>query len=170
MSLRARARSGQRCAARRNRVARVDRDGRRGGVAEIQRARMIAAMVEVARERGVARVTVAHVVTRSGVSRRTFYELFEDRDDCFDGRFRRSRVERAARVCCPRFSTRAAGASGFRAALGALLEFLDDEPRLGALCLVDTLGAGPQALARRARSWTRLIDAVDEGRWDARPD
>src|SRR5450756_132950 len=52
-------------------------------VSEIQRARMLAAMVEVAAERGAANVTVAHVVARSGVSRRTFYELFSGREDCF---------------------------------------------------------------------------------------
>jgi AcrR family transcriptional regulator len=48
-------------------------------VSEIQRARILGAMTEVAAERGAANVTVAHVVARSGVSRRTFYELFEDR-------------------------------------------------------------------------------------------
>ena len=61
----------------------VDRAGGRGGVAEIQRARMIAALVEVAGERGVGGVTVGRIVGRSGVSRRTFYELFADREDCF---------------------------------------------------------------------------------------
>ena len=63
------------------------RPGRNGigaeHVAEIQRARILAAMVDVVAERGAANVTVARVVTRSGVSRRTFYELFEDREDCF---------------------------------------------------------------------------------------
>ena len=45
--------------------------------------RMLAAMAEVCAERGVSNVTVAHVVSRSGVSRRTFYEMFEDREACF---------------------------------------------------------------------------------------
>ncbi len=55
----------------------------RGHVADIQRARMIAAMIDVVSERGRANATVAHVVARSGVSRRTFYEVFDDFEDCF---------------------------------------------------------------------------------------
>ena len=43
---------------------------------------MLGAMVDLTRERGAERVTVAHVVGRAGVSRRTFYELFEDREAC----------------------------------------------------------------------------------------
>ncbi len=39
-------------------------------------------MMEVAGERGAGNATVAHVVARSGVSRRTFYEMFADREDC----------------------------------------------------------------------------------------
>src|SRR5271156_3460353 len=52
-------------------------------VSEIQRMRILAAMAEVASERGAGSVTVAHVVGRAGVSRRTFYDLFADREECF---------------------------------------------------------------------------------------
>ena len=45
--------------------------------------RILAAMAEVASERGAGAVTVAHVVARAGVSRRTFYDLFADREECF---------------------------------------------------------------------------------------
>jgi AcrR family transcriptional regulator len=142
----------------------------RGGVPEIQRARILAALVEVARERGAGRVTVAHIVERSGVSRRTFYELFADRDACFVAAFEAA-VERAAASVVPAF--RLAGARGdvtgswrerIRAGLLALLEFLDAEPGLGGLCVVDALGAGPAALERRARVMRVLVDAVDGGR------
>jgi DNA-binding MarR family transcriptional regulator len=55
-----------------------------------------------------------------------------------------------------------------RAGLGALLEYLDDEPGMGALCVVDALGAGPVALERRTRVVQLLIDVVHEGRREAR--
>src|ERR1700735_5866663 len=58
-------------------------EGGRGQVAELQRARLLTAMVQEVSERGAANVSVGHVVGRSGVSRRTFYEIFEDREDCF---------------------------------------------------------------------------------------
>jgi DNA-binding MarR family transcriptional regulator len=50
----------------------------------------------------------------------------------------------------------------------ALLEFLDDEPGLGGLCVVDALGAGPAALEYRARVLARLVDTVDAGRAEAK--
>jgi AcrR family transcriptional regulator/DNA-binding MarR family transcriptional regulator len=139
----------------------------RGGVVGIQRARMIAAMVEVAAERGVGQVTVAHVVARSGVSRRTFYELFEDREACFLAALDEA-VARAAVSVVPAFRGAGGWRERVRAALGALLEFLGDEPDLGAFCVVDALGAGPLALAHRARVVDALVDAVDEGRGEAR--
>ncbi len=145
----------------------VDRGGGRGGVAEIQRARMIAALVEVARERGASGVTVANIVARSGVSRRTFYELFEDREDCFLAGFDLA-VQGAARRVLPAYEARGTWRERVRAGLGALLEYLDDEPGMGALCVVDALGAGPVALERRTQVVQALIDAVHEGRREAR--
>lgn len=128
---------------------------------------MIGALVEVAREHGARGVTVSHVVARSGVSRRTFYELFEDRDDCFLTAFDLA-VERGAQRVLPAFRTPGAWRERVRAALGVLLEFLEDEPGMGALCVVDALGAGPRALARRAAVMDVLIEAVDEGRAEAK--
>ncbi len=145
----------------------IDRSGGRGGVAEIQRMRMIGALTEVARERGASGVTVAHVVARSGVSRRTFYELFEDRDDCFLAALDLA-VQRAAQRVVPAYETGGTWRERIRAGLGALLEFLEDEPGLGALCVVDALAAGPRALERRAQVVSALIDVTHEGRKEAR--
>jgi DNA-binding MarR family transcriptional regulator len=50
-----------------------------------------------------------------------------------------------------------------RAGVGALLEFLEDEPVLATLCVVDSLGAGPRVLERRTCVVEGLIDAVDAG-------
>lgn len=136
-------------------------------VGALQRARVIAAMVEVVGELGVARCTVAHVVARSGVSRRTFYELFSDREDCFLAAFEVA-VERAAARVVPAFEANGGWVDGVRAGLRALLEFLEDEPGLGRLAVVDTLGAGPVALVRRRRVVGVLIDVVDRGRLEPR--
>jgi len=135
----------------------------RGDVVSLQRARIVTAMVEVVAERGVARSTVAHVVARSGVSRRTFYELFSDREDCFLAVFDQA-VEQATARVAPAFEAAEGWLERMRAGLRALLEFLDDEPGLGRLAVVDALGAGPIALGRRARVVGVLIDAVDRGR------
>ena len=150
-------------------------------VAEIQRARVIAAMTELVRERGVADVTVAHVIGRAGVSRRTFYEHFENRDACLLAAFEHA-VDRAAAVVLPAYEgagagsarggaavagadtdTRAAWQDQIRAGLGALLVFLDEEPTLGGLCVVDALAAKPPVGERRARVVAELVDAVHRG-------
>jgi AcrR family transcriptional regulator/DNA-binding MarR family transcriptional regulator len=141
--------------------------GSSGKLAAIQRARLIWAMVEVARERGVGQVTVADVVARSGVSRRTFYELFECRDACFLAAFDEA-VERARARVLPAFDAGGVWRERVRAGLAELLGFLEDEPELGALCVVDALGAGPVALERRARVIEILIGVVDEGRAESK--
>jgi AcrR family transcriptional regulator len=139
----------------------------RAGVPDIQRARIMAALVEVSRERGAPRVTVAHIVARSGVSRRTFYEMFEDREACFLAAFDEA-IERATTRVLPAYRGAVGWQAQVRAGLAALLEFLDDEPGLGGLCVVDALGAGPEALERRARIVCVLVDAVDRGRVEAK--
>ena len=52
-------------------------------VREAQRVRMLAAMVQAVAEKGYARVAVADVIERAGVSRKTFYEQFANKEDCF---------------------------------------------------------------------------------------
>src|SRR5208337_3642074 len=55
----------------------------RAQVTEIQRGRMLAAAVDAVQDVGYARMTVAHVIGRARVSRKTFYDVFADREDCF---------------------------------------------------------------------------------------
>jgi AcrR family transcriptional regulator len=136
-------------------------------VSEIQRARILGAMTEVASERGAANVTVAHVVARSGVSRRTFYELFEDREACFLAAFDDAAARIAVRVV-PAYEGEKRWRDRLRAALAELLEFLDEEPEVGRLCIVESLAAGPMALERRARVVEIVKRVLDEGHGEAR--
>jgi AcrR family transcriptional regulator len=136
-------------------------------VVEFQCARLLAAMTDVAAEHGAGSVTVADVVERAGVSRRTFYESFEDREACFlaaldDG------IARVSRVVLDAYDPTAKWAERIRSALAALLVFLDAEPNVGRLLVVESLGAGPAALQRRSRVLAHAVAAVDEGRHEAR--
>jgi AcrR family transcriptional regulator/DNA-binding MarR family transcriptional regulator len=132
-------------------------------VSDIQRARMILAMVDVVGERGVGNATVAHVVARSGVSRRTFYESFVDREDCFLAAFD-DVIGKIAASVIPAYESQRKWTEKIRAALTVLLEFLEYDPGMGRLVIVDALGAGPRALEHRSRVLERIIMAVDEGR------
>ena len=137
-------------------------DGHRQ-VADIQRARILAAMFGVVAEHGVANVTVAHIVTRSGVSRRTFYELFADREDCFLAAFDEA-IARIASVVAPAFEGERSWRVGVRAAVTALLEWLDGDLATGRIVIVESLGAGPKALARRESVLAQIVAFVDRGR------
>jgi AcrR family transcriptional regulator len=132
-------------------------------VAEIQRQRLLASMAAVASERGAANASVAHVVSRAGVSRRTFYELFEDREACFLAAFDQA-VEQATATVLPAYEEQSRWRERVRAGLAALLQFLDVEPGMARLVVVEALGAGPQALEHRARVLSALIAAVDAGK------
>ncbi len=132
-------------------------------VSEIQRMRILAAMAEVASERGAGSVTVAHVVARAGVSRRTFYDLFADREKCFLAAFEEA-IGRMSRLVVEAYEHASTWREQMRAGLWALLVFLDEEPALARLCVVESLAAGPRVLERRATVVRALVRGVDEGR------
>jgi AcrR family transcriptional regulator/DNA-binding MarR family transcriptional regulator len=129
----------------------------------IQRARILVALADVVSERGVGAASVATVVARAGVSRRTFYELFADREACFLAALEHG-IALAAAVVLPAYERAAGWRERVRAGLAALLGFLDEEPALGALCVVHSLGGGSVAMERRAQVVDALIAVVDEGR------
>lgn len=145
-----------------------ERDGfGRSHVADIQRARMVSAMIDVVSQRGRANATVAHVVAGSGVSRRTFYEVFEDFEDCFLAALDQSLAE-ISRYVLDAYDPAETWRTRIRSALWGLLEFLDDEPAMGRLCIVETLGAGLRVHQRRLAVLDVVVAAVDEGRKQSR--
>lgn len=124
---------------------------------------MLIAAAAAARQEGVAGVNVAEIVRRSGVSRRTFYEVFADRDECLLATLDEA-LARARASVVPVYSAESGWREAVRAGLGAFLSFLDEEPVLGTFLVVDSLGAGPIALELRSRAIERVVDAVDRGR------
>lgn len=142
-------------------------DAGRERVSEIQRARIVAAMVEECFSRAAANVTVAHIVARAGVSRRTFYELFDDVEDCFLGAFEEG-VERASRHVLASYDPAARWVDRVRTGLIALLSYLEVERATGRILIVGSLGGGTKALGRRREVIARMIEAVDEGRGEAK--
>jgi AcrR family transcriptional regulator/DNA-binding MarR family transcriptional regulator len=98
------------------------------------------------------------------VSRRTFYDVFADREDCFLAVFEES-VARAQALMVDAYE-RERGASWrekARAGLSALLGFLDGEPGMRSLLIVDALQAGPRVLRARAEILKQLGVAIQEG-------
>jgi AcrR family transcriptional regulator len=142
--------------------------GREGAhVVEMQRRRLLLAMQELAGEIGLADATVGAVCKRSRVSRRTFYELFGDRDDCFLAAFEHT-LEQIAQSVLPTYEQERRWRERIRAGLQALLVFFDEQPQLARLCVLEAPKGGPAVLARRCKLLGTLAAAVDEGRAEAR--
>jgi AcrR family transcriptional regulator/DNA-binding MarR family transcriptional regulator len=134
---------------------------------EIQRSRLLAAAVVAVDELGYADTTVSDVTSRARVSRRTFYELFANREECLA-----AVLEDV--VALIEGEVAAADLDGLpwrervRGGLWAILSFLDREPALARVCVVQALCGGPRLLARREEILAGLAAVVDEGRLDAR--
>lgn len=135
----------------------------RGYVSEIQRARMLSAAVDAIKESGYAQLTVAQVIARAKVSRKTFYDLFEDREDCFLAVFEVTLSQLSARVARA-YKAESNWREGVRAGLAALLWSIDEDPELARLCVVDALGGGARVLTARARTIVVLRETIDLGR------
>jgi AcrR family transcriptional regulator len=155
----------------RKRVSRAAVRSRVGAtqVTEVQRTRMLAAAVQVVGELGYDKMSVARVTARAGVSRRTFYDLFDDREACFLATFVETAERARALACEAGADARERGWRGrVRAGLAALLGFCADEPLAGRVVVVDALKAGPVVLERRERLVEELIGVVEGGRAQVR--
>ena len=137
------------------------------GMREVQRGRLLAAALEVVSEVGYAGMSMARVTSRAGVSRGVFYDLFEDREDCFLAAFDDA-VARIAAVAQPAYERERGWREQVRAGLSSVLECIGDEPGLGSLLIVDALSAGPRVLQRRARCLETLTTIVDQGRLEVK--
>jgi AcrR family transcriptional regulator len=124
-----------------------------------QRDRMIEGIVVAVAERGLAEATVADVVAYAGVSRRTFYEHFDDKLDCFLAAYetRSSSVLREIEERVLELGPGAGWRARVSAGLEAYLERLAREPMFARVFNVDVLGAGPHALALRERVLGRFV-------------
>jgi AcrR family transcriptional regulator/DNA-binding MarR family transcriptional regulator len=146
-----------------------------GGVylSRVQYTRLLDAALAIVAEEGVKRLSATRVAGRAGMSTKTFYDLFADREDCFLAVFDRA-VDELAAVCAPVWEAGSAeGLEGegegewverVRSALIVLLGCLEREPALAKVVFLEALGAGPRVLARRAEVLDRVAELLDEGR------
>lgn len=137
-------------------------------VARSQRDRLLEAAVRVVAEKGYAAVTIGDLTREAGVSRTTFYELFEDKEACFLAAYDNA-VEALVRRVLAAYETEERWPDRARAGLAALLDLLAEEPTLARLALVDVGAAGPVAQRRYRSAVQRLTPLFDEGR-DFAPD
>lgn len=133
-------------------------------VVEMQRRRLLTATTELVFERGVHGLTAVLISERAGVSRRTFHDIFEDREDCVLAAFEEVAAH-ATRIVRHAADGYEKWAERVRAGLTSLLLFLDEDPVGGRLLIVESLSAGPRTLQARGRVIAQVVAIVDQGRF-----
>lgn len=134
----------------------------RARVIEIQRVRMLDAALSVVDELGYSQATVANITSRARVSRRTFYDLFGNREDCLLAALESVvwRVEEdLARANIHALPWR----ERVRMGLWRMLSFFDREPALARVCFVQALRGGRRVLERREQVLAGLARALEDG-------
>ena len=122
-----------------------------------QRARLHGATVEAVAAKGYPALTVSRLVALAGISRRTFYEHFADREECFLASYDAivaGAARRAGKAACGEGNRvgRRDGVAGLERAFEALAREIAAEPKAAHLALVDVLAAGPAGLERMERT------------------
>jgi AcrR family transcriptional regulator len=117
-------------------------------VVQNQRERILSAVGDVVSVAGYRDMSVEDVIVTAGVSRRTFYEHFKNKEDAFLAAYDAVLLQLLSTVQ-EALDTETAFPDRMRAGLSAFLDFLAREPGFARMCIVEALAAGPEAIARR---------------------
>ncbi|HEX2391736.1 MAG TPA: TetR/AcrR family transcriptional regulator [Solirubrobacterales bacterium] len=128
-----------------------------------QRERLIAGLAEAVAENGFAGTTIGHITRHAAVSRRTFYEHFTSKDECFVAAYDTVMVELRERIA-EAFDEQDEWPRAVRAGIAAMLGFLASEPNLARLSMVEALVAGPVVVERYDAAIQSLVPYFRAGR------
>jgi AcrR family transcriptional regulator len=126
---------------------------------------MLEAMVRVAAAKGYEATTVSDVIEAAGVSRATFYEMFEDKSACFLEAY-----DAVIDVLVAHVTSAFESAAGdpwperIGAGLRALVELLAAESDIARMAMVEVTAAGDDARARYRAALARFTPFLEEGR------
>src|ERR1700735_4489538 len=150
--------------ARRRGVGRRQRPAARGPVFAMQRARLLGASVPVVDELGWSAVTSADIAARARVSRRTFYDLFANREDCLLAMLEDTVARGEQDLAKAGLNDDAKWVERVRTGLWTILSFLEEDRGLGRVCVVQSARGTRRILEARETLLTRLASVIDEGR------
>lgn len=129
----------------------------------LQRQRLLRAAAEEFAERGYAAASAAAIARRAGMSKATFYSHFSNKLACILALVDRANegvaeaMAKAARSAC-----RSDAAARLRAGIHAYLIAIAEHPEFARALLVEIVGAGPTAMAKRDQGlqlFAAILDA-----------
>jgi AcrR family transcriptional regulator len=121
-----------------------------------QRQRVLGAIADCCAEKTFAATTIADIVARAGVSRRTFYKLFANKQTCFEAAVNAFGEEIAATVAEAR-SDEDPWPDAIRKTIAAVLELLASKPALTKLALIEAVGVQPHLINGY---WEMVVDKL----------
>jgi AcrR family transcriptional regulator len=127
-------------------------------IVENQRTRLISGMIETVAEQGYAKATIANVIAAAKVSRKTFYESFANREDCY-----RAAYEAGFEFLRDRVVTGSSAhewPGSVRGGLASLLESLGAYPDLAAFFLISPAGVGDEISERHHAAIRELVEVL----------
>jgi AcrR family transcriptional regulator len=138
-------------------------------VEESQRRRILDAIVALVAGDGYANTTVGEIASEAGVSRSTFYEQFESKEDCFRAAYDdvAARLIEAIREAAS--PTGDDPAARLAAGIRAYFDWSAEHPAAAATFVIEIHRAGPEALEQRSQVLRRFCDVISDRRPGVRP-
>jgi AcrR family transcriptional regulator len=133
-----------------------------GEATDARRRRLLRAAAAAVDEHGYGAVTVTDIAGHAKISRRTFYELFSDREDCLLAVMLDIDAQLTSEL-------RAADLDGLpwrerlRLGLWTVLRFFDREPALARFCVVESARGDDRMAVYRAELLARFAGVIVEG-------
>ena len=131
-----------------------------------QRERMLLAVAEAVAEQGYVTTTVADIIARARLSRRTFYEHFADKEECFLAAYD-TVVEQLLAAVGQAYEQADGWTQKVHDGLETFLAYLAAEPAFARMCIVEVVAAGTEARGRRDAAMRVFIDFLEPGRDEA---
>jgi AcrR family transcriptional regulator len=128
-----------------------------------QRERMLLAVAEAVAEQGYATTTVADIIARARLSRRTFYEHFSDKEECFLAAYD-TVAEQLLAAVGHAYEQPDEWTLKVHDGLATFLSYLASEPAFACMCIVEVVAAGSEARARRDAAMRVFVDFLEPGR------
>jgi AcrR family transcriptional regulator len=129
---------------------------------EAARRRALVAMAEAVGERGYTETTVRDVLERARMSRRTFYELFDNREQCFLAAYDQARGDLMLELDGEPGRDGAGDHVG--AAIRRALAFLAARPDRARLLVVEAISVGSPGVERHERTMSELTELLARSR------
>ena len=123
-------------------------------------------MLQAASQSGYAAMRIEDVIAIAGVSRRTFYDHFSNKEEAFLAAYELV-LEQLLSGVTSAFASGESWTSRVRRGLAAFLNLLASEPVLAQVCVVEALAAGPRALARRTEAMEAFQALLQPPKGDA---